>query len=403
MNILYIAHYFLPNMSATVTTQEMIKMLLQKGHKVALVVPSTYVADDPSVSQPLDGLTVKRAFTAITKRIALRSKLASMVTATLGYIGVFITGLRVSKKEGPFNAIVVQYHPFHLASLTSYILSMVIRVPLIVNIHDLVPGSPARKKSELIYSTMMSKINRAGLVHARYVLSHGSEASKILVQLFGVKARRIEVLPNTVDLKLFSSSMHVNELRSSFGLDGKKIILFIGGAFEDKGLDVVLRALPLIEDERIVSVVVGPCDRKYIELAQRLQINHKVVFLGEVNHESIPKYIHMADVCAGSLICRLMWYGMVPRKVIEYMACSKPVVVARGAVPNDLVEDGVSGVLVESGNEVEVASKIVSLVNDSALRRSIGEQARRIIAERYSTEKLADKLDEILKNSMPPK
>lgn len=399
MNVLFIAHYFLPNMSATVTTQEMIKMLLQKGHKVTLIAPSTYVANDPRAHQHLDGLTIKRAYTAIPRRVAHRSKLGSTLTATLGYISVFITGLRLSQKEGPFNAIVVQYHPFHLASLTSYLLSMVVKMPLIVNIHDLVPGSPARKKSELIYGAMMSKINRAGLAHASYVLSPGSEASQILVQLFGVEADRIEVLPNTVDLKLFSSSRHANELRSSFGLNGKKIVLFIGGAFEDKGLDVVLRALPLIEDERIVSVVVGPCDRKYMKLAQRLQISHKVVFLGEVSHKSIPKYIHMADVCAGSLICRLMWYGMVPRKVIEYMACGKPVIVARGAVPNDLVKDGVSGVLVESASEVEVASKIVSLMNDSALRRFIGEQARRVIAERYSTEKLADKLDEILRDS----
>lgn len=403
MKVLYVAHYFLPNMSATVTTQEIIKMLSRKGHKVALIAPRTYVADDPSAYQHFDGLTVRRAFTAIPKRIARRSKFASMLTATLGYISVFITGLRFSTTEGSLDAIIVQHHPFHLASLTSYLLSMIIKVPLIVKIHDIVPGSPAKKKSEFIYGTTLSKINTVALAHASSVLSHSTEVSKILVQLFGVAASKIEVFPNTVDLNFFSSAENAAELRSNLGLDERKIVLFLGSAFENKGLGVLLRALHLIEDESIRLVVVGPCDKKYVELAQRLHINHKVVFVGEVSHELIPRHIHMADVCVGSLIARLMWYGLIPRKVIECMACGKPVIVARGAVPEDLVEDGVSGVLVNSANEVEAASKIESLMNDGVLRRFIGEGARRVIAERYSTEKLADKLDDILKASMLPK
>lgn len=399
MRVLYIAHYFLPNMSATVTTQEIIRMLLQNGHKVALISPSTYVADDLSAYQHCDGLKVIRAFTAIPKHMAQRSKLASMLTATLAYISVFVTGLRFSKTDGSIDAIIVQYHPFHLASLTSYLLSVIIKTPLIVKIHDIVPGSPAKKKLEVAYGVTLSKVNNMALVHASAVLSHSKEVSKILVQLFGVEAGKIEVFPNTVDLNRFSSAENADQLRTRLGLDEKKVVLFLGSAFENKGLDVLLRALHIIEDERVILVVVGPRDKRYMELARRLHINHRVVFLGEVDHRFVPRHIHMADVCIGSLIARLMWYGLIPRKVIECMACGKPVIVARGAVPKDLVEDGVSGVFVDSANEVEVASKIVSLMNDSGLRRVIGAEARRVIAERYSTGKLADKLDKILKHS----
>ncbi len=389
-------------MAAGVTTQEIIKMLLRRGHKITLVAPSTYLANDSSLVPHGGQIRLKPAFTAIPRRIARRSKFISMLVSTLGYISVFNAAMKASRREEPFDLIMSQHHTFHLASSTSLLLSKILKVPLVVKLHSIVPGSPAGNRLEYIYCFFLSKLNRVALSGAARVLTLSTEWSKILTNMVRLEPSRVVVFPSTVDLTSFHLCQYAKELRSRFGLDAKGIVLFIASAFEDRGLDVLFKAMHTLKDKNIMLLVVGPYDEKYTKLAQQLGVSNKVVFLGEVKHELIPSIIHMADVCVGPLIARSIWYGDVPTKVIEYMACGKPVIAARGSVTKDLIEDGISGVLVSSKDEKEIASAIGSLMNNASLSKLIGEEARNIITERFSSERLADRLENILNGSMLP-
>jgi glycosyltransferase involved in cell wall biosynthesis len=395
MKALYVAHYFLPNMAAGVTTKEILKMLLQKRHRVTLIATSTYTNDNSGMSN-YNGLRTISAFTGIPRLSAQQSKLAAMLVSTVGYISMFIIGFRTLKKGGTFSAIIAQHHPFHLASLTSYLLSILLKIPLVIKVHDITPSSPTKNKIETFYSTLLSKASRVAFAHADCILCTSTEMAELVSQL-GLEEDIVVVFPNTVDVKRFSSSQHADDLRGRLNLEGKKVVLFMASAFEARGLDILLKALRIVEDERVFLVVVGPYDRRYGEVAERLQVRDRVIFVGQVDHELIPTYIHMADVCVGPLVASPYSYGMVPRKVIEYMACSKPAVVARGAVTEDLVEDGISAVSVDSGSEDEVARALILLTTNETVSKMIGEQARRIVAERYSTEKLANTLDDTLR------
>lgn len=399
MKVLYVAHYFLPDVAAGVTTKEILKMLLRKGHEVTLIAASTYRADNSGMHE-YNGLRIKFAFTAIPGWFAQRSKLASMLVSTMGYVSVFVTALKSLKRDGAFDAIIAQHHPYHLASLTSYLLSILLKIPLVIKIHDIIPSSPTKNKIETFYSTLLSNMSRVAFAHADRILCSSTEMAKIVTEL-RLSDSGLVVFPNTVDLRLFSSSQRAKHLRDRLKLTERKIVLFMASVFKTRGLDVLLRALRVIEDERIVLIVVGPCGKKYLEFAQHLQVRDKVVFTGQVDHDLIPAYIHMADVCVGPLIARPYTYGMVPRKVIEYMASGKPVIVARGAVTEDLAVNGLSAIVVDSDNEVEVAHAIILLMNDGKLSKTIGKRAERIIAERFSTEKLADTLDKLMRLTCP--
>jgi glycosyltransferase involved in cell wall biosynthesis len=393
---LYVAHYFSPNSAATVTTEEIMKMLLQKGHEVILLAPSTFMKKRLNINRGFDGLKLKAVSTIISNEVARRSKLASMLVATFGHLILFVTGLTTLKREGPFNLIITQYHTLHLAPLASFFLSIFMKTPLIVKIHDLVPGSPRKRRLEYIYSMSLSKINTVALTHAKRILSLSSEINEILTRSIGLEPTKVVVLPNTVDLTFSYPDGHVKEIRNRLGLDGKKIVFFMGSSFEDRGLDVLLKAMSIIEDEHIVLVVVGPYDREHINLARQLNVHNNVIFTGPVSHELVPLYIRMADVCVGPLIARSYTYGVIPRKVIECMACGRPVIVADGSVTRDLALDRVSVLFVNSNNESEVASAIKLLTEDISLASGISEGAQRLIAERYSTEKLTSRLDKVI-------
>lgn len=388
-------------MSAGVTTREIVKMLLQKGHKVTLVAPHTHMKG--SSVDNYAGLQLKSSFFSIPSRIVRKSKLISMFNATLGCIALFFSVLKIVRREKSFDLAIAQYHVFHLVPLAAYFVCRLTGMPLVIKIHDVIPGSPGKKKTVFIYNRMLSKVNSMTLSHADCILSLSSEISALLVRYVNVQASRAVNFPNSVSLSAFNSNENVNYLRTHLGFDGKKIIMYIGAFFEDRGLEVLLKALRLVEDERVMLVVVGGCDRKYLELAKQLGVSQRVAFVGEIDHKCVPSYIQTADVCVGPLLARPYTYGAVPRKVIECMACGKPVVAARGTVTRDLAINGVSAVLVDSNNEMQVASAITSLVNHNVLSEGIGKRAKTIIAEKYNSEILSEKLHRMLKEILHAK
>jgi glycosyltransferase involved in cell wall biosynthesis len=76
---------------------------------------------------------------------------------------------------------------------------------------------------------------------------------------------------------------------------------------------------------------------------------------------------------------------VTPNTIIEAMAMALPVISSRsGAIP-ELIEDGVSGLLVAPRDETALAAGIARLLGDGALRRALGTAARRRAEERFDS------------------
>jgi glycosyltransferase involved in cell wall biosynthesis len=84
-----------------------------------------------------------------------------------------------------------------------------------------------------------------------------------------------------------------------------------------------------------------------------------------------------------------------PVALIEAMAAGRPVVATRvGGVP-DVVDDGVTGVLVPPGSADDVAGAVQALLRDAAAARAMGERARASVLERFSADRLVDDVDRL--------
>ena len=380
-------------MAAGVTTREIIKMLLEKRHKVTVIVPSTYAVNDLK-KKYCNEVSLGVASTVVPCWLARRSKFASMLVSTFGHLSVFVTGLHIIRKHGPFNVILAQYHTTHIAPLTSFFFCRLMKVPLVIKIHDFVPGSPTEKKMELIYATILSKLNRVALSHACLVLSGSSEFSRMLVDHSKVSASKITLFPNTVSLNPSSTTAFAEQIRNRLNLNGKKVVLFVGETVR-RGLEVLLKAMAVIKDPSLVVLVIGTYSRRHVELAEKLEIRDRVFFLGEISHEQVAHYISMADICIGPLTSASYTYGCVPRKVLEYMVQGRPVVIAENTVTRDLAIDKVSAIIVNSNDEVQVARAISRLLSDDMLSTTLGKNAQEIVASGFSSEELGEKLDRI--------
>jgi glycosyltransferase involved in cell wall biosynthesis len=149
-----------------------------------------------------------------------------------------------------------------------------------------------------------------------------------------------------------------------------------------KGVDVVLQAMPEIlrrcPETRYVIAGDGN-DRATLErLAGKLGIAGHVEFRGELSREALCRAYQEADVFV--LPSQTEGFGIV---YLEAMYSGLPVVAARaGGAPN-VVEDGVTGILVSPGDEKQVVAAVSGLLLMPEARRKLGEAGRKLVEEKY--------------------
>lgn len=236
----------------------------------------------------------------------------------------------------------------------------------------------------------------------RLVASSVSEA-KDLIRLYGAQRDRICIANPGVDLRLFEPRSTA-ALRRELGLTGKRVVLFAGRLEPLKGADTLLDAVatlagdPGFADVRALVVgdnsgdggLVAGGERTRLEQhAKDTRISGRVQFLGAVAHERLADYYTLADVCVVPSLTES--FGLV---ALEAQALGTPVVAAAVGGLTEIVEDGVTGYLVEGRDPRNYAAAIARVLRDKDLRRRMGEEARQRAA-RYTWTRAVDRLSAI--------
>ena len=170
----------------------------------------------------------------------------------------------------------------------------------------------------------------------------------------GLPAERLRVKPNFIDLPK-------PPVQRRAGL------LFVGRLSEEKGIDVLARALALTPPDIAVSVAgEGP-------LRQLLEAQPRVALLGRVEPEQV--YEHMRRATA--LVMPSIWYENFPRTVVEAFANGLPVIASRLGAMADLIEDGQTGLLFQPGDAADLAAKLQRAASHPEEMARMGAQARR--------------------------
>jgi len=161
---------------------------------------------------------------------------------------------------------------------------------------------------------------------------------------------------------------------------GDSTLLFVGGLEPRKGLDYLVRAMPLIAErvpETRLTVVAKTGFRgtdqvsTFENLARELGVSDRILFRESVDQATLLSFYSECDVVV--LPSRNEGWGL---SLMEAMACTKPVVATRvGGIP-ELVRDGVDGILVEPGDLQQLTAAVVRLLSSSELRQRMGAAGR---------------------------
>lgn len=228
------------------------------------------------------------------------------------------------------------------------------------------------------------------------ILAQGSER---YLRDRGVEASRIVFVPNGVHLGHFSPREDRNASRKRFGFT-QFTIVYAGAHGPANALGTIIAAARLVKDLPIEFVLVGDGPAKQ-ELERRaIDVGtSNVRFLPPVAKGDIPDLLSAADAAIITLKNAAAFaYGISPNKLFDYMAAARPIVCA---VPGDMarmVQEAGAGIAVPPEDPEALARAVRDLVSLPAdVRQSFGEQGRAYLAERFSRERLVDRLVEVLR------
>jgi D-inositol-3-phosphate glycosyltransferase len=207
------------------------------------------------------------------------------------------------------------------------------------------------------------------------VIASSEHERQALVDLYGARRDRVDVIPCGVDLSLFRPGDR-DQARVKLGLSGE-VILFVGRMDPIKGLDLLFRAVALLNERPDLRLVVvgGSGGEDEMERGQalvtKLGIERQVEFRGSVDQEDLPAYYQAADICV--LPSHYESFGLV---AIESLACGTPVIGSMvGGLPT-VIRDGENGLLVPWRQPSEFAERINLLLRDQPGRAALSSQAR---------------------------
>ena len=205
----------------------------------------------------------------------------------------------------------------------------------------------------------------------------------------GVKKEKVSTIYNGIDLKRFNDDIAPSALRKHFGIPPQcKVIGMIGRLSQQKGHVYLLEMIPHIIKQypETVFLIVGEGDLKteLIKKAEDLQIQKNVLFTG--SRDDIPDILNLLDI----FVLPSLSEGL-PMVMLEAMAAGKPVIATRvGAIPK-VLHHQTNGILVESRDWDGFGDAILELLNDEGKAEKIASNAKRTVAEQYSSMIMAKK------------
>ncbi len=207
----------------------------------------------------------------------------------------------------------------------------------------------------------------------RGISANSCQTGADLVTFYGADPAKIQVIYNGVDAGRFTpgNARFRGEVRARYGITGDALVILFVGEYRRKGLATVVRALGQIPNERVHLLAVGRGDlEQYHKLAAQAGVSARVTFAGPAR--DIERVFGAADVFAFPTYYEP--FGMV---ITEAMASGLPVVTSRRAGASELIEEGVSGILLDrQGDADELVRKLLPLLSDAALRKDMGAYAR---------------------------
>ncbi|MDA4122998.1 MAG: glycosyltransferase family 4 protein [Thaumarchaeota archaeon] len=179
--------------------------------------------------------------------------------------------------------------------------------------------------------------------------------------------------------------------------DDMTVVGYVGTFQVWHGVDLLLQAGSALQTRhpRLRFLLVGPSYGRYETLAADLNLASICTFTGAVPYSETPSYMNACEVLvapynpSGDELRQKYGIGF-PLKILEYMACGKPVVASDVPPIDALVTSKELGLLVPPGDAAALSSALEELIDDSDESSRIGQRGKALVESRYSWSRFAE-------------
>lgn len=402
MKVIYIhQQFYTPNMVgvAGVRSYEMGRRLVARGHEVEIVTSDTHAKrGDPLKWYETDEAGIKVNWLPLTysNKMSFKQRIVTFLRFA------WKSGWKAASLDG--DVIYATSGPLTIA-IPAIFAALIQRKPLVFEVRDLWPeGAIQLGVLKNPVAKFLSRVlERCAYHYSKHIVAL-SPGMKNGIVAAGVRADKVNVIPNASDLDFFDPTAKGSASREKFQLDGKFSFAYFGTMGLANGLDYVLEAAAILKHrgiEDILFILHGDgMQRAGLEARVESEELDNVAFSGPVESKA-----EVADLAAAVDVCMTIYnnYPVLatcsPNKLFDTFAAGKPALTNMPGPLQALLEENGCGVFVDPNSPEDFANKAVEMsklseeaINQMKLNsRSLGERV-------FSRAMLADKLAQILES-----
>ncbi len=240
-------------------------------------------------------------------------------------------------------------------------------VPGVITVHDL--SNYTHRQTHTGRAGLGGRLLPLYVRRARLIIAVSDYTAAEIARLFPAQAGKVRVVPNGVehDLMRPAPAREVERVRERYGLP-ERFCLFLGTLEPRKNLPRLLRAFDGLTGRIPHSLVIaGGRGWKCRELVSRMEGSERVLATGFIPGEDLPALLSAAEMLVYPSL--LEGFGL---PVLESMACGTPVITSNVSSMPEVA--GGAALLVDPSSEEELASAVLRMATDPALRSDLSSK-----------------------------
>lgn len=266
-----------------------------------------------------------------------------------------------------------------LGALSAYIYSVIKKRPLLLSVH----GPYRKNESDLgsftkrVFMAVFKKVLYGRILKRSKAIVALSDQSVEDSAYLGEFMNKVHIVPNGIDFHELKVDLSKEDCRNLLGLPlDAPVILFVGNLSKFKGFQVLLDAIPYVVKQnptvKVLFIGKGELENDLARLSLKTKFDKNVIFCGFIDDRNLMnRYYKAADV-----FCFPSFREGYPMVLLEASAFGLPLVVSDINVHKAIVINGKNGLFFRAGDEKDLASKINFVLENSNLRRLMGQNSR---------------------------
>ena len=235
------------------------------------------------------------------------------------------------------------------------------------------------------------------------IIAVSNAVRDFLIKWERISEDKFTVIHNGIDMedfnfREFTSATDITAKKEELGIDSSsQVVGTVGRLDEQKGHKFFLEAIPEILKKvhgvKFLIVGDGPLQNKLEKLSEKLKISENVIFTGI--RRDIPEILAIMDVFVLPSIFE--GFGIV---LLEAMAMKKAIVASRiGGIP-EIVDDGLTGILIEPANPSEIANSIITLLKNPEKAKQMGDAGSKKVEKIFTADVMAKQIEDVYDSAL---